>query len=197
MKLPKLPKHYGFASIVIICAIVLKLEFMFPEYIDMFVARDGWTLLYTSITSAFLHGGFDHFFFNMFFVAPLALLYERKYGTKKFLIDWLICAAGSCFFFFSMPTMFGHGSCLGASGACSGLMALGLLNYRKDRLHEVLALLALGGFFMANLLPGIVDCLFPSGVAHMGHVGGILTGVLLHVLNVSREQRCEKPCKPR
>lgn len=175
-------KNKGFLSVVLACALVLIAKILFPKQMDYLVLAHERPFLIpiTAFTYMFVHAGFKHFFYNMFFVAPFAMFYERLVGTKHFLRDWILCGLGSALFFMAVLTMFGWSGLLGASGACYGMFALALLRHRENRLHQAAALVVLICLFMLNLIPGIIDCSIPSGIAHMGHVGGILTGVLIH-----------------
>ncbi|MFH1371679.1 MAG: rhomboid family intramembrane serine protease [Planctomycetota bacterium] len=76
------------------------------------------------ITYQFLHRGLGHIFFNMlglfFFGSPL----ERHWGTKKFLIFYLVCGvAGGVFYILLVVTGFlPVGSLVGASGSVLGVL---------------------------------------------------------------------------
>jgi membrane associated rhomboid family serine protease len=192
----KVPKYYGFSSIVIVCSVVLVLEMLLPGLMANFVATSNrlWLLPITLFTHMFMHAGFNHFFFNMFFTAGMAISYEKKVGSKKFIRDFVVCGFAAALFFIGMTAFFRWRGLIGSSGACSGIMALGLLTFRQDKVSETLAMLALIGLFLANLIPGIVDCLVPSGVAHMAHVGGILAGVVIYCFN-KKEADHAKPSK--
>lgn len=195
-KKSKVPKQYGFVGIVITCAAILVLELLFPTYVERFIDSSNLRFLpIILITHQLMHANFAHFFGNMFFVAPLALIYEKKVGTKTFLLHWFSSGVVAALFFMAMPRILGigDGNLIGASGACSGMLALGLLSYKESSLHEALAMAALIAFFMMNLLNGVVDCVIPSGVAHMAHVGGMLCGVMIHCLRRSREVVLSKP----
>ncbi|MBP5364737.1 MAG: rhomboid family intramembrane serine protease [Bacteroidales bacterium] len=47
------------------------------------------------VTFMFLHGGFDHIFFNMFALFMFGRILEQVWGGKRFLIYYLICGIGS------------------------------------------------------------------------------------------------------
>lgn len=182
-KLPKRPPLlWGFLSVVLISSAMLVLEGLFPSQMEKLVASKQallWLPL-TLITHQFMHANFNHLFFNMLIAGPLAVMYEMQVGSKRFLLHWILCGISACLFFMAMPALFMMGGMLGASGACCGIIALGLLNYRGSRTIETLCMMGLIGLFMVNLIPGIIDCLIPSGVAHMAHVGGMLCGMVIY-----------------
>lgn len=52
---------------------------------------------YQVITYMFMHAGFSHIFFNMFAVYMFGALLERVWGTKKFLLYYLVSGIGAAF----------------------------------------------------------------------------------------------------
>jgi membrane associated rhomboid family serine protease len=185
-------KNKGFLGIVVVCVVMFVAQLVdlrVTTYLILNPTVPIWWILPTLITHMFLHGGIRHIFFNLFFVAPFALFYENLVGIRTFLKHWLICGILAAVFQMSMPSLFGQGAMLGASGACAGIMTLGMLKFAENR-HitlKILSITGIVGFFMLNLLPGIADCFIPSGVAHMAHVGGMLTGMMIYSLRGSSE----------
>ncbi len=51
--------------------------------------------LYQPLTYMFLHGGFTHILFNMFAVWMFGRIVEYEWGSKRFLIYYLICGLGA------------------------------------------------------------------------------------------------------
>ena len=47
------------------------------------------------ITSMFMHGGFAHLFFNMFALFMFGRILEQVWGTKRFVIYYMICGLGA------------------------------------------------------------------------------------------------------
>ena len=47
------------------------------------------------VTYMFMHGGFPHLFFNMFALYMFGSLLERVWGSKRFLIFYLVCGIGA------------------------------------------------------------------------------------------------------
>ena len=47
------------------------------------------------VTFMFLHGGFDHIFFNMFALYMFGRILEQVWGGKRFMIYYLVCGIGS------------------------------------------------------------------------------------------------------
>ncbi len=47
------------------------------------------------VTYMFMHGGWDHIFFNMFALWMFGSILENLWGAKRFLIFYLVCGIGS------------------------------------------------------------------------------------------------------
>jgi membrane associated rhomboid family serine protease len=46
-------------------------------------------------TYMFMHGGLGHIFFNMFALVSFGVLLERQWGTRRFLVFYLLCGMGA------------------------------------------------------------------------------------------------------
>jgi membrane associated rhomboid family serine protease len=140
------------------------------------------------ITYQFMHGGFSHIFFNMLMLWMFGMEIENMWGSKKFLIYYLICgiAAGLAQLFiaplFSIPAL-----TIGASGAIFGVMiAFGMLF--PDRyvflyfLIPIKAKYLIGFLFILEIF-WIGDA--GSNVAHLAHLGGAIAGFLFILFDKS------------
>lgn len=81
------------------------------------------------VTYQFLHGGFGHIFVNMlplFFFGPMI---ERVWGSKKFLVFYLVCGAagGVLYSLLAHAGWLRIGPMVGASGAIFGILAAGAI----------------------------------------------------------------------
>ena len=94
------------------------------------------------VTYMFLHGSFDHLFFNMFALWMFGRQLEYEIGSKKFLIFYILTGIGSGLFHMGVQEiefvsgMIGNGYSItvGASGAIFGiLLAFGLM-HPNDRI---------------------------------------------------------------
>jgi len=179
----------GFLSILLANIVVFILQIIIPGLTEHLVTQSG--NLLTLLTSMFAHGSIPHIFFNMLFVAPFAIFYELEIGPSSFIFQWLLCGFGANLFDLVLPHFLGFAGGIGASGACSGIMALAILQFAKGNSfsNRVTAMLGLTGLFMINIIPGIVDCFMPSGIGHMTHVGGILTGASIFLFINSKKKK--------
>lgn len=79
-----------------------------------------WPLLWTPITHAFLHAGWDHVLLNTVWFAIFATPLTRRYGSAKMIALFVIGAiAGAAAF--AATTLPGFAILLGASGGVAGL----------------------------------------------------------------------------
>lgn len=136
------------------------------------------------VTYAFLHGGFTHILFNMFGLYMFGGTIERTFGSRNFLIYYLICAivAGVAQLIVVHFTRDVYPT-LGASGAIFGvLLAFGML-YPQEKMMLIFlpvpmpAWLFVTGYAVVELVQGVVGT--QAGVAHFAHLGGMLGGFVL------------------
>ncbi|RJX31853.1 MAG: rhomboid family intramembrane serine protease [Desulfurivibrio sp.] len=147
--------------------------------------------LLTPLTSMFMHGGWLHLLFNMWFLALFGDNVEDAMGFFRFIIFYLLCGFGAVALqLFSSPG--GSLPMIGASGAIGGVMGAYALLYPKAPVHM---LVFLGFFFFRIVVPAyfmlgywfllqLISALSSfgdtrGGVAFAAHVGGFLTGVVL------------------
>lgn len=151
----------------------------------------------SAFTSIFLHGGVIHLLGNMMFLMAFGPAVEDYLGKVGYGVFYLAAGlAGSV-----LHGLFNWSVCtpaIGASGAIMGVMGGFLLLYPRTRISTLLllfripvgmrdvpALYLLGGFFVLDLLNGLVT-LLPAGqtvdtggIAVWAHVGGFLVGFLM------------------
>jgi membrane associated rhomboid family serine protease len=138
----------------------------------------------TSLTAAFLHGGFSHLFFNMWALWVFGRRVEDACGTWRFLAFYLFCAATSDIAF-TVIHADSYVPAIGASGAIYGVMAAYLILYPEGRIRTlVLVPVPLWPrvrafwvvlFFFIKEIPAALDILNNGAeyrVAHWGHLGG-------------------------
>ncbi len=126
-------------------------------------------------TAAFIHIGFFHILFNMYFLYNIGPLFERLYGSINFLIIYILAGVMGNLFTYA----FGEANTVsaGASTSLYGMfgLAIGLMiNYKDDEI-----LRGLGASFLSIIVINIVYSLLAPGIGIQGHMGGFLAGVLL------------------
>ena len=126
-------------------------------------------------TASFIHIGFFHILFNMYFLYNIGPLFERLYGSINFLIIYILAGLMGNLFTYA----FGEANTVsaGASTSLYGMfgLAIGLMiNYKDDEI-----LRGLGASFISIIAINIVYSLLAPGIGIQGHMGGFLAGVLL------------------
>jgi membrane associated rhomboid family serine protease len=144
-------------------------------------------------TYMFLHGGWMHLIFNLYALWVFGAELESDWGFGAFLRYYLICGVGAGLFH-ALITPHSMVPTIGASGAVSGVMAAYAMSYPERELQLLLffvlpvrmkaKVLALG-LAGVSLLLGVLGS--PDGVAHFAHLGGMLVGAL--VLMIDRRGR--------
>ncbi len=133
-------------------------------------------------TYAFLHGSFNHLFFNMLGLWMFGSELERMWGTRRFIQFYTASVLAAALAQLIVTALTGSVyPTVGASGGLFGLLlAFGMLfPHRTILLFFVIPvpariLVALYGAF--ELYQGVTDS--QGGVAHFAHLGGMLGGFL-------------------
>ncbi len=133
-------------------------------------------------TYMFMHGGLAHIFFNMLALWMFGMELENTWGSRKFLIYYLMCGLGAGISNMLVAPLIGQaGPTIGASGAVFGvLVAFGMLF--PDRPIYIYFLLPVRAkyfvaFYMAmELFYGVTGT--SDGVAHFAHLGGAVVGLV-------------------
>ncbi|MEE9323297.1 MAG: rhomboid family intramembrane serine protease, partial [Candidatus Aenigmarchaeota archaeon] len=126
-----------------------------------------------------------HIAINMLLFAIFGFPLEQTLGKKRFIIVYVVSGIGSAIFYLLMMAGIMGGfnvSLIGASGAVFGVLAAYAFKYPKTWVYFL-------GFFPMPAAGMIVFFLIEEtffgimglepGVANFGHVGGIITGLLI------------------
>ncbi len=165
--------------------------------------------LYQLVTYMFLHGSWSHIFFNMFAVFMFGQMIENAWGSKRFLLFYLITGIGAglvqeCVWFFSLQDIL-HSSyqyipdgqtritvaeylnvfiTIGASGAVFGiLLAFGMMYPNVELFVMFIPIPVKAKYFV--VVYGIIELFLGIGnfggdnVAHFAHLGGMLFGLIM------------------
>jgi len=163
-------------KLLAVCVIVFILQNIYQDLTDQFSLDSSLFLLrpWTIITYIFLHGSFEHLFYNMFALGLFGSVLEGVIGGKKFLLTFfvsgIIAGIGSLIFYTSS---------IGASGAIYGI--LGALAILKPRMTVYVGFVPLP-MALAVILWTAGDLLglfSPSDlIAHAAHLFGLVFGLL-------------------
>jgi membrane associated rhomboid family serine protease len=192
--------------------LILWLAFIPYRLIDIAAAPGGfWPIIWTSLTHAFLHAGWEHVLFNTVWFVIFATPLTRRYGSVKMIALFLIGAlAGAAAF--AATTLPGFAILIGASGGVAGLTGAAIrfmfqpvqvavhpetgerivLGRRLATIAEVfrhptarvfaIVWIVLNG--IVPLLPVLFD--MQVEIAWQAHLGGFLAGFLLVPLMETR-----------
>ncbi|MCR4602647.1 MAG: rhomboid family intramembrane serine protease [Prevotella sp.] len=161
------------------------------------------------ITYLFMHGSFEHLFFNMFALWMFGRIIEQVMGQKRFLTYYMVCGIGAGLIqelvqyihYLSLApelSMFSHDqlaealnmwNTVGASGAVYGILLAFGMTFPEERMFiipipvPIKAKYFVVGYAVIELLSAMLRS--NDGVAHMAHLGGMLFGLfmLLHWRN--------------
>lgn len=132
------------------------------------------------ITYQFMHGGFGHIFFNMFALWMFGGSIEDVFGSKKFLIFYLLAGVSAALFQLFITPLLGASSAvtIGASGSIFGVL-IAYAMFFPDNLIFLYFLIPVKAKYLIGFLVLIeffaVDSA-SSDVAHLAHLGGALFG---------------------
>ena len=163
--------------------------------------------LYQLVTYMFMHGDFQHIFFNMFAVWMFGRTLEQVMGSKRFLTYYMICGIGAGLVqelvqYIQYVTELSHYdgvntglavipmeeylnlmTTVGASGAVYGiLLAFGMLFPNSQMFvfpipFPIKAKFFVIGYAVIELFSGLGAS--GDGIAHFAHLGGMIFGFFL------------------
>lgn len=150
-------------------------------------------VIFTLVTSMFMHGGIAHLAGNMLFLWIFGDNIENSLGHVKYLLFYLLCGilAGLSHVFSSV--IFGQNlliPCFGASGAISAVLGAYILLFPTRGVHvwmffffvvTIPAFIVVGLWFVFQVLNGLgtLGGEEAGGVAYAAHIGGFVFGFLL------------------
>lgn len=154
---------------------------IFSEYLALWpLGANFWP--WQLVTYMFMHGGFGHLFFNMLALWMFGMELEYTWGSKKFLLFYLLCGVGAGIANLFIAPLFGQAApTVGASGAVFGvLIAFGIL-YPDRPIYIYFLLPIKAKYFVAayiglELFTGVTGT--SDGIAHVAHLGGAAVGFL-------------------
>lgn len=192
-------------GLIIANAAVFFLEVTSPD-LDAFI--NTWALvpshpsfdplfLRSFVTSQFLHGGFAHILFNMWYLWIFGDNVEGRFGHLRFLAFYL--ASGIVAALAELPFLLGSSiPMLGASGAIAGVLGAYLALFPRHRVDALVPTFI--GFWTRTTLPASVILFFwfimqlfsgtaaivqqtAGGVAWWAHIGGFAFGWIIAKLS--------------
>ncbi len=163
--------------------------------------------LYQLFTYMFMHGGFEHLFFNMFAVWMFGRVLEQVWGPRRFLFYYIVCGVGAGLiqelvqyiqyatvlsgydsvnmggnYVIPMSDYLNMMTTVGASGAIYAiLLAFGMI-FPNQPIYLYFLLPMKAKYFVMGY--AVLELIFGmsqrgDGIAHFAHLGGMLFGFIL------------------
>lgn len=158
------------------------------------------------ITYMFLHGSFEHIFFNMFAVFMFGRTLESVWGQKRFLFYYLATGIGAgliqmlvWFLSFDFGTdlyaaYLNQLTVIGASGAVFGILVAFGMTFPNAELFiipfpfPIKAKYFVIGYGVLELVLGLSNSPMDN-VAHFAHLGGLIFGVIIVLYWKKKDRR--------
>jgi len=134
------------------------------------------------VTYAFLHGNFNHLFFNMLGLWMFGGELEHVWGQKRFLQFYAASVVAAALTQLLVNAVLGVGApTVGASGGLFGLL-LAFAMIFPNRIILLFFVIPMKAKYLVALY-GVIELyqgvyVLNSGVAHFAHLGGMLGGLL-------------------
>jgi membrane associated rhomboid family serine protease len=135
------------------------------------------------VTYSFLHGNFEHLFFNMLGLWMFGSELERIWGEKRFLQFYAASVLAAAFTQLIVTALMGSVyPTVGASGGLFGLLLAFAMMF-PNRVILLFFVIPMKARYLV-LLYGLLELyqgvyVMNSGVAHFAHLGGMLGGLLM------------------
>ena len=179
--LPPVVKHLLIINLIVFLATMVLERYGYSNITSMLALNSvatGRFRFWQLFTYMFMHAGWSHILFNMFALWMFGYVLENFWGSRRFLVYYLVCGIGAGVCNLLVP---GRGLTVGASGAVYGiLLAFGMM-FPNERIYfyfliPIKAKWFVIGFAALELLEGLF---YADGIAHFAHLGGMLFGLLL------------------
>ena len=167
-------------TIIMVCVAIYLLQNLSPQ-LALWPLHSGYFQPWQLVSYAFLHGGFNHLFFNMFALWMFGLPVEKIWGSKRFVSYYLVCVLGAGLIQLLVQHLSGDiYPTIGASGAVFGLLLAYGVMWPNNKLILIFFpvpikakwfVLIYGG---AELVFGVTGAM--PQVAHYAHLGGLFFG---------------------
>src|SRR4030042_2921977 len=125
-------------AVFLVSFLIPPVGYFFFEWFSVYPANLGMSLqFWRPITYQFLHAGLWHIFWNMFILLFFGPMLERLWGSRKFLVFYLVCGAagGLLYPLLVLVGWLDIGRLVGASGSILGMLAAGAMLFPNLRVY--------------------------------------------------------------
>ena len=180
--LPTAVKHLLIINLIVFLA-TIALEryglYAITNSMALWSIQSGLFKIWQPLTYMFMHASIDHIFFNMFALWMFGCILENYWGTKRFLIYYLVCGLGAAAINLLVAP---GGPTVGASGAVYGILLAFGMTFPNEYIYLYFLLPIKAKWFVViyaalELFEGVSHSM--DGIAHFAHLGGMLFGLLL------------------
>jgi membrane associated rhomboid family serine protease len=167
-------------GVIFICVVVFLLHNISAQ-LALWPLFTGYFQPWQLLTYAFLHGGFNHLFFNMFAVWMFGFPIEKMWGSKRYAEYFFICVLGAGLIQLLVQYISGGVyPTIGASGAVFGLLLAYGVTWPNNKLILIFFPVPIKAKWFV-LIYGVAELVFGvtgamPQVAHYAHLGGLLFG---------------------
>ncbi len=131
--------------------------------------------LWRLMTPIFVHIGWQHFLFNIFAIYVVGQLAEQVWGSWRFLLLYLLSGImGNVFTLFLTPDVVAAGASTSIFGVFAAITVAGYFGRNPYLKH-------LGQSYQALIVINLIFNLFMPNVGIVGHIGGLVGGLLVAV----------------
>jgi membrane associated rhomboid family serine protease len=170
-------------GIILVCAIAYLTRFQ-PLALALWPLESGYFSPWQLISYAFLHGNFNHLFFNMFAVWMFGTPLEQAWGRQRFIIYYVACVVGAAVIQL-LVQLFEGGiyPTIGASGGVFGLLLAYGAMWPENRIFLLFFPVPVKAKWFV-LIYGCIELMLGftramPGIAHFAHLGGMFFGAVL------------------
>jgi membrane associated rhomboid family serine protease len=187
-------------ALILVNVLVFGLQYLLGGFMDRYfalwppqAAQYGYDFqVWQLLTYGFMHGGLTHLFFNMFAVYMFGSDIERLFGTRRYLVYYLLCVIGAALMHLIVVTAAGRPPLpmVGASGGVFGLLLAFGMAFPRRMLMLIFPPIPLPAWLFVTLygvVMGVTQT--ASGVAHFAHLGGMATGFVIIRYWQARQRR--------
>jgi len=167
-------------GVIIICAGIFLLQNVSPQ-LALWPLYSGYFQPWQLFSYAFLHGSFNHLFFNMFAVFIFGFPLEKMWGSRRYADYYGICLLGAGLIQLVVQYLSGDVyPTIGASGAVFGLLLAYGVMWPNNKLILLFFPVPIKAKWFV-LIYGAVELIFGvtgamPQVAHFAHLGGLIFG---------------------
>ena len=161
-------------KLTVMCVAVFGLSQAFPDlFYGSFILRSDLVLTepHRILTHMFMHADLSHLYFNMFALAVFGSIFEKKAGSRTFLVVFFLGGLAS-----TLADLMFYSSTLGASGAIFAVLGcLALFRPRTVVWSMGVPMYVIVAFFIWIFID-LTGLFSPGNIAHASHLAGMVYG---------------------